>query len=229
MRHAIRNILMVGVSTEEFDRVAPFLDRDGFDVDRFPSAGGALELLAAVPFEVVIVRFPLLDMALDGFLDAVRSEGSPCRSAPLVLLAAERMIEAESFIGHGANRVVSLEDSEASIQLGVSSLLNVAPRKSARFVARLEVKLGGAKDMMMCETENISETGILVVTDRRYEVGTKINIELVVGGDPRPIVAVAEVVRHTVTGRDGISGLGMRFLSFAGDSQRRFQAFLSHL
>lgn len=229
MNTSIRNILVVGVNPEEFGRVAPFLDRDGFDVDRFPGADGALDLLSAVAFEVVMVRFPLLDMPLEQFLGTVRSVGSPCRQSPLVLLAAEGAHAAEAYIGHGANRVVRLEESEATIQLQVSSLLNVAPRKAARFITRLEVKMGGAKDMMQCQTENISETGLLVTTDRRYDLGTKINLELNVEGDQRSIVAVAEVVRHTLVGRDQVSGLGMRFLSFAGDSQRRFQAFLQRL
>jgi len=224
-----RNILVVGVSADEFARVAPFLNRNGFDVDRFPGAEGALELLAEVAFEAVVVRFPLLDMALDQFLGTVRMAGSPCRHAPLVLLAAEDGQDAEAYIGHGANRVVQLEASRSSIQTEVSSLLNVAPRKSARFMTRLEVSLGGAKDMLQCQTANISETGILLITDHRYERGTEVNLEIGLGGDPRPIVAVAEVVRRTLVGRDQVSGLGLRFLSFAGDSQRRFQAFLRKL
>ena len=41
-----RNVLAIGVDPEEFARVAPFLGRDAFDVDRFPSGSGALELTA---------------------------------------------------------------------------------------------------------------------------------------------------------------------------------------
>lgn len=229
MSRTARNILVVGVSPDEFARVAPFLDRNGFDVDRFPGAHGAIELVSAVTFETVIVRCPLLDMPIDEFLSAVRAPSSACRRSPVVLLAAEDGGDAEAYIGHGANRVVDLEETENEIQRQVSSLLSVAPRKSARFVTRLEVKMGGAKDMTLCRTENISETGILVSTDKRYELGTKIHMELTVDGDDRPIVAVAEVVRHTLDGRDRVSGLGMRFLSFVGDSQRRFQAFLEQL
>ena len=225
----LRNILVVGVSPEEYARVAPFLDREGFDIDRFPGAAGAIDLLSAISFEAVIVRFPLHDMVIDSFLAAVRAKGSACRRSPLVLLAAVAAQEAGAYIGHGANRVVHLEDTQHEIQRQVSSLLSVAPRKSARFVTRLEVKMGGAKDMTLCQTENISETGILVTTEKRYELGTKIHMELTLDGDSRAIVAVAEVVRHTLTGRDKVGGLGLRFLSFAGDSQRRFQAFLERL
>lgn len=221
-----RNVLVVGVSPDEFERVAPFLERAAFDVDRFPSASGALELLAQVPFEVLIARYPLPDLTLDDFLQAVREDGSPCLHSPLLLLATEDTERANHYIGRGANRVVQLEASEAQIQSSVSALLSVAPRKAARFVTRLEVKVGGAKDMIICQTENISASGMLIKTDRRYDRGTKINLEFTLGDDPRPIAGLAEVVRHTMIGRDQINGIGVRFLSFAGDSQRRFQTFL---
>lgn len=229
MKQHARNVLVVGVDPDEFGRVAPFLARDDFDVDRFPGPEGALELLSEISFEVLIVRYPLPDMPLEGFLEAVRAETSPCRSAPLVLLAAGEPAEAERYIGQGANRIVALEDSENDVQRTVSALLSVAPRKAARFLARVEVKLGGAKDLITCQTVNISETGMLIETDRRFEKGTRIHVSFHLEDDERPIVGVAEVVRLTNEERDPVQGIGLRFLSFAGDSQRRFQAYLRRL
>ncbi len=221
-----RNVLVIGVSREEYDKVAPFLDRDAFDVDRFPSATGALELLAEVPFEVLLVRHPLHDMELASFLLSVRADGSPCQQAPLVVLAAGDDDAARAYLGHGANRVIGLEESAPTLQILVSGLLNVAPRMAARFMTRVEVKLGGAKDMITCQTVNISDSGMLIETDRRYDKGTRINVAFNLEDDERPISGVAEVVRHTQVGRDPVDGIGLRFLSFAGDSQRRFQSFL---
>lgn len=82
--------------------------------------------------------------------------------------------------------------------------------------------------MILCQTENFSGTGMLIKTERRYDVGTRLGFEFSLGDD-RPIHGVAEVVRHTLIGRDQVGGIGVRFLSFAGDSQRRFEAFLQRL
>ncbi len=225
-----RNILIVGVSQEEFDRVAPFLSRESFEIDRFPSGSGAIELVSLVPFEVLIVRFPLPDLEMSSFLAKVRHPTSGCLHSSLLLLtAAERAEEAKAFIGHGANRVLALEDSAETIQMTVSSLLSVAPRKAARFLARLEIKLGGANDMVLCQTENISATGMLIRTDRRYEAGTKIHFEFTLPNDERPIVGIAEAVRITTNEKEQVGGIGVRFLSFAGDSQRRFEAYRQSL
>ncbi|MEM1177114.1 MAG: PilZ domain-containing protein [Acidobacteriota bacterium] len=225
-----RNVLAIGVSQAEFQRFVPFLARQSFEVDRFPSGVGALELITQIRFEMLLVRFPLPDMDLSSFLSSVRRDGSPCHGASLILLtASSHEADAHRFIGQGANRSISLEASEDTIQSSISGLLDVAPRKAARFLARMEIRIGGAKDMLLCQTENMSSTGMLVRTDRRYEIGTQIEFEFSVVGDPRPLRGVAQVVRHTIVGRDRVGGIGMRFLSFAGDSQLRFESYIDQL
>jgi len=225
-----RNILIIGVRADEFEHVAPFLDRHTFEVDRFPSARGSLELLSSITFELLIVRFPLFDMVLEEFLSAVRSDQSTCLKSPILLLATDgRQAEAETLIGRGANRVVSLEESATLVQGLVSELLAVAPRKSARFMARLEIRLGGAKDMILCETENLSASGMLIKTDRQYDKGTQLEFEFTLPEEHRPIAGVAEIVRVAGTLVREAKGIGVRFLSFAGDSQRRFETYLSHI
>ncbi len=222
-----RNVLAIGVDPEEFGRVAPFLARDAFDVDRFPSGSGALELTSQVVIEVLLVRYPLPDLELDRFLAEVRQPQSPCLKSPIVLLTvAGRLAEAEGYVGRGANRVVDIEAAESEIQDAISALVNVAPRKAARFLARLEIKLGGAKDMILCQTENLSISGMLIRTERRYDVGTEIHFEFTLPNDVRPVAGVAEVMRHTMISRDQVGGIGVCFRSFAGDSQRRFESFL---
>ncbi len=225
-----RNVLVIGVSPEEFGRVAPFLGRNAFDVDRFPSGSGALELTAYVSIEVLMVRYPLPDMDLGVFLQAVRQPASKCLTSPILILAdATASAEAKVYIGRGANRVLHVEQAEDELQATVSSLLAVAPRKDARFLARMEIKIGGAKDMILCQTENLSASGMLIRTERRYDKGTKIEFEFSLPDDARPIVGVAEVVRHTMVGRDQVGGIGVCFLSFSGDSQRRFETFVINL
>ncbi|MEM9555666.1 MAG: PilZ domain-containing protein [Acidobacteriota bacterium] len=225
-----RNVLAIGVTRDEFQAVVPFLDRDTFEVDRFPSASGALELVSRVPFEMLLVRYPLPDMPLDSFLDSVRDEESACLRSSLLLLTPESHDgEAKRYIGRGANRTISLEAGADAIQASISSLLNVAPRKAARFLARVEIKLGEASDMILCQTENLSATGMLIRTDKRYDLGTEIDFEFSLPNDVRPVRGIAEIVRHTMIGRDQVGGIGLRFLSFSGDSQRRFESYLRRL
>ena len=225
-----RNVLAIGVSAAEFERFVPFLARKDFDVDRFPSGMGALEIIGHVSIEVLMVRYPLPDLDMEAFLESARHPSSACRHSPLLLLTtADLLSEAQGFIGRGANRAIDLASADGQIQEMVSSLLHVAPRKAARFLARMEVRLGETQDMILCQTENLSSTGMLIRTDKRYDMGTQIHFEFSLPNDMRPLAGVAEVVRQTMPGRDSVGGVGVRFISFVGDSQRRFESYINGL
>ena len=89
--------------------------------------------------------------------------------------------------------------------------------------------LGDKSDLDQTVRENFSATGMLIRTDRRWEKGIQIEFEFSIPNDPRPVRGVAEVVRQTLVGRDAVGGVGLRFLSFAGDSHRRYEAFIQRL
>lgn len=223
-----RRILTIGLSVEEFDLVAPCLDPGNFDVDRFPSAHGALELIACHAVEVLLVRHPLPGMDLEPFLRAVRDPGSPSRRSPLLLLTPRRQLaDAEGWVGRGANRVVAIDGDAQALQATVTDLLDVAPRKPCNFIAQLRIRTGHDDDWILCRTCNGSASGVLLETDRRVPPGTRVEFEFTLPSFDRPIVGRGEVTRHTLEGRDPVAGMGMRFLSFAGDSGRSFQEFLN--
>jgi Tfp pilus assembly protein PilZ len=226
-----QNVLIVGVEASTFEKIAPVLSRDAFDVDRFPGASGALELLSTVTFRALIVGYPLADLPVDAFLARVRASGSPSRHTPLILLApGEKAAEAATWIGRGANRVVALESTDEVLQREISELLAVAPRAALREMLRLELRLadqGSHSTLVLCQTENVSATGMLVRTDRRFDIGSELGFELTLSGDPRSVKGRARVVRHTFPGRDSVNGMGLRFVSFEGDGQTRFQNALA--
>ncbi len=222
------NTLVVGFSRREFARLASSLDDDG-RLDRIPSAAGALELTSRVPFELLLVRSPLRDMTLNKFLDRVRSPGGPCKQSPLMLLCPEKAAKAEWYVGRGADRAICLEDEATEIRAAISSLLAAASRRASRFKVRLRVELSNFLDKILCRTENVSASGMLIKTRQRFDPGTRIRFDFSLPADDRAINGIGEVVRHTEPGRDPVGGLALRNLSFAGHSQQRFEAYLQSL
>ncbi len=220
-----RRILTVGLSIEEYARIALVFDEAVFEVDRFPGGQGALELIARARVEVLLVRYPLPDMVLPPFLQTVRH--GPCRRSPVLLLAdGERCREAARHLGRGANRVLSLDSSPGALHSTLSSLLDVAPRKSRHFIAQLRFKSGDDEDWILCRSENSSASGVLLATDRRLPRGTRVDFELTLPTVERPVIGQAEITRLTIPGRERVKGMGMRFLSFAGDSQEVYEDYL---
>lgn len=222
-----RNVLVIGIDAETYSRLAPLLERDAFEVDRFPGASGALELLASVAFRALIVGYPLAatqdQLLLGDFLPRLRMPGSVNLGTPLVLVSApEHLAEAQTYLGRGANRALSIAETDDRLLSEVSDLLAVAPRAALREMLRLELKLGDERTLILCQTENVSPTGMLVRTEKRFAVGTELAFELTISGDSRAVRGRAQVVRHTLGGRDMVSGMGLRFIGFEGDGHNRF-------
>ena len=224
-----RNVLVVGVDTPTFHRVAPILSRTDFDVDRFPSGESALELLEVVPFDVILVRHPLPDMETEDFLNRVRGRDghSACiRSAVVLLSKTESLVEAKHLEGRGANRVLLLDGDEGDLETAVATLLRVATRISVRIMARISVQVAAGTTTVLCQTENVSESGMLLRTDRQFPIGSILGFEFQLVGLTEPITGRAEVVRHTHLGRDSVMGVGVRFVDIFGEGRRQLESHL---
>ncbi|MEM7351716.1 MAG: PilZ domain-containing protein [Acidobacteriota bacterium] len=209
-------------------QVAPWLDRQEFQVDRFPSAEGAIEIVSRQLIDALLVRYELPDSDLESFLAAVRDRSSPCRRSPLLLLSHPKSLAAaNSYIGRGANRAMPLNGDHKTIQATLCSLLNVAPRRACRCIAQLEVKIGQQRDWILCRTRDGSTSGMLLETDQKIPTGTRVDFELTLPAIDEPVVGRGEIARQTLEGREPFPGLGLRFLTFVGDSRRSYEAFLN--
>ena len=221
------SVLVVNLGTREFDKVAPLLDREEFEVDRFPRAAMALELIRQVTFDVLLVGYPLPDIGPRQFLSEIRDPESPCRTSPLLLVAsAESLSSAREFIGYGANRVVGMDETAERLQAEVTRLLEVAPRRDLRTMVRLEIRVGDGQKLAMGQTENLSRSGMLVRAGEAWAVGAEVEFEFFLGDDPKPIHGRGTVVRHTTPGREQVSGMGIRFESFDKGGEKRLERFL---
>ena len=111
MSEAIRRQVMITrVEEEPFRRMAGLLRSSGMDVHRARWDDTTLELVQSIPFDSIIVGFPVPNDALERVLDAARAEGSPCRRSGLILVAdPDHGDNARALIGRGANRVVTTD------------------------------------------------------------------------------------------------------------------------
>lgn len=230
MQRQPRTVLLVGVDDKTRDRLAPALQARNYYEEVISDGQGALAMLSLLPYDAVLVSYPLLDTPLQPFIAAVRTAESPCRHAAVVLLATRRQRdEAESYLGRGVNTVFCLEDPPEALPRVLDNMIDVAPRHALRTMSRLEIelKLGTAK--VLCQTENLSMTGMLIRTDQAYPVGSKFTFELTFPGDRDPIRGRAEIVRHTLKNRERITGVAARFLPFPPEDQRRLETHLARL
>ncbi len=203
------------------------LCRSAFEVNEMPTAEASLILTDQRRYDLLLVGYPLPDMNLQRFLSGVHGHGSPCADSPVLILSRkERLAETQAFVESGYVQALATNEDESKLQMVASKLLEVPPRIAARAMVRLEVALQRAKTVHLYQTRNISMTGMLISTERSLEIGTRMQAELFLPEDPRPVEAEMEVMRRSIPEVEGFPGLGLRFRSIAPAAAGRLQRYL---
>ena len=117
-----------------------------------------------------------------------------------------------------------LDDPQELIEAQVVDLLDIAPRAAVRFAIRLYTSLDDGTLVVFGQTENVSLSGMLVQTPTIIAPGQKVAYELLYGEWEETVRGDAEIVRRAV--RDGVIGVGVRFLAFKNSGEERLEAIL---
>jgi len=218
---------LAGVPRSSFDELAPVLDRHKVYVVQVTSAEDAMKYAHSDRVDLVILGVVPDEMSLEEVVRIIRSDASASSKASILVLAKPGSEdEARQLIGQGVNRVMLTVDAPKLIALQVAELLEIPPRATLRLDTRMLVELDDGFEEELGAVVNVSAAGLLLETDADLEPGQHLVLSIDVGPEEEPVAAKAEVVRRSDPGREGIEGVGIRFLSFAGDSRKRLEAIL---
>ncbi|MCP4899004.1 MAG: PilZ domain-containing protein [bacterium] len=225
-----RNVLVVGVDAQKYERFAPLLERKHFEVDRFPGAKLALELVTQIPFTAILIQFPLADATLDEVLTVIRNDDSAsCDTRIALLTTPDQFQAAKQYLPDTVQLVVSDDEAPDQIDEKVSEFLGIKTRASMRIVVKLEVILDrSGREQFMAQTKDISSSGMFLATERLFPVGSVVLFEFTLPNDSKAYCGDAEIVRHSGK-NDRIRGMGIRFLSFSQNTPESLTARLERL
>ena len=222
-----RHVLVVGAAHEDMARIAPMLRRAEFNVHTAAPSPVVFDLVLGPSFELILVAYPLRDLILDDLIETLRREGSWCQKAALVLLAEpDHLDDALAMTDLGVNRAVSLEWSEARLHRAIGDLLEVAPRISLRVLVHLKVEIMEQSKRALYQTVNVSPTGMLLRGEDDLDPGTRFSFFFGIPDGRRLVEGTGEVVRKTNPMREGISGIGVRFVRIAGEGGEQLESFV---
>ena len=220
-------VLVAGMARSSFEELAPVLDRHKLTVVQVTSAEDAMRYAHSDRVELVIIGVDPTEMSFDDVIRTIRSESSASNRASLLVLATPgKEDEARGLIGRGVNRVMLTTDPPKLVALQVAELLDIAPRSTLRLATRMLVELADGFQKELGAVVNISAAGILLETDADLEPGQHVVLSIDFDPAVEPVSGKAEVVRKADLEREGIRGVGVRFLSFAGDSRQRLETIL---
>jgi hypothetical protein len=131
------------------------------------------------------------------------------------------------FVGVGINRAIASDDVNELLATSIMELSSVAPRVTLRAPTRVVLQLEQRPLRTFCQTENVSETGMLLRGFGHYPPGTSIDFEINIPGQPDPIRGSATIARTTNLSLERLEGVGARFESFLGADQGRLTDYLN--
>jgi CheY-like chemotaxis protein len=225
-----RSVLLIGVGDGQAATIREILARADVFAERIADPNEALDLARQLPFDAAVIAYPLLHGDLHTLLRGLRQSSSPSRHAAVLLLAPQSSLaNAREYVGKGVNRVVCDDEPEQILQGAVAELLGVAPRIPLRVPLRLEATLDKGVWRSLCQTENVSVTGMLVRTPQAFPEGTALRFEITLPNDVAPLRGEGVVVRQADYLRERVHGVGVRLMSFDEKGQRRYQSYIESL
>lgn len=96
------------------------------------------------------------------------------------------------------------------------------PRINARFVVSYRI-LNQGEVLDITQTKNLSLGGMLLTTNRKFDEGIRLSLDIKVPFDPRPVVIVGRVVGSTEIVKDLIYDTRIEFLSIEDKHHKPLQ------
>jgi len=223
-----KQILFTHVDGDVYRRAADLLHTAEVDLHQTSWDSSLLEVVESIPYDAVVIGYPVAEEELERFLAAARSEEAACRRAGLLLLTNdEHQLDAGRLLGRGANRVVTTEELDEALASTLAELIQSAPRLPLRTAARIKLFADGRPLRVMAQIENISTSGMLLRGVTQFPPGTTFDFEITLPGEPTPVRGKAEITRTTDVRQEGVEGIGVRFLSFVGADRLRLDRYLT--
>ena len=203
-----RHVLLIGLSSSALDSLSSLLQRESFEVHTVDASSFVLDLIRGTPFELLVVGHPIAGFDLADLVEATRGSGSMCQQTAIVVVANEENLdEAATWLDRGVNRIITLEWPRSRIWQAVCDLLNIAPRVHISIPIQIRLPSDVARDIILLQTANISESGALLTGFRSFPHGTRFEFSLSLPDSGSTITGLAEVVRRTNRDREGLEGV----------------------
>jgi DNA-binding NarL/FixJ family response regulator len=219
-------VLAVVPDQQLSEKLEGLLARRSIEINRVHSGTGALILTGNLRHDVIVVEEPLSDLPLGEFLNSLRTLESTCANSVVLVMANDEDVgKLVKKLDGELTQVISKGAEESSIQIALSSLLGVAARLNTRMKVQLEVGLGEGNASRIFDSQNVSETGMLLRGGRAIPVGSPVRFEFSLPDELEPILGTAVVVRHA-TEKENSLGIALQFVDLSRDATKRLSSYV---
>lgn len=218
-------VLAVVQSEAVPEKLREIFSRKSIALHHARSGAAALVLAGNSLYDLLVLEEPLADLPVDSVLSALQSFEWASAGAPALVLAEDQDVEevARRLQDHPA-RVLPKSARKQEIQEAISELLGVAVRSDSRMMVNVEVKTDSNISHKCFQSENVSESGMLLKGAKALPIGMVVDLEFCLPDEPDPVRGRAMVVRHSGDGE--ALGVGLRFVELDRSEILRLRRFV---
>ena len=169
----MKKLLIAHDLQQQLTETMAFLDRAEIQVLSAPSNEELLKLHIEEHADIVITRPDLPGMACEVLLNIFRRSVT-LRNVYVIMVCENTALQRDRSRKCGANAIMTRPVDTAALERQVLTVLNIVPRRSYRVVLNISVEGGQNGRTFLCNTENVSTSGILIRTAENLALGDRI-------------------------------------------------------
>lgn len=214
-------ILLVDDSKLILQMEEALLATSGFNFYKAANGKEALELVKRHKPALVLLDFFLPDLNGDEVAKQIRSEPETATTSILVVTTGGSEEQKQKCFEAGCNDFIAKPIDSGLLKLKVDRLVNIAPRAPYRILVKIAQAGSDHRDFVFGSSVNISETGIMVESDKKFDVGTEIDVQFYVSNISEPLRATGVVVRSQKKGFRKMTAYGITFSDISDEARKR--------
>lgn len=189
----------------------------------------ASKVLSEGDTDVIVINFDLPSIDATEVIRHIRASGYT--DLPIVATSVQASPKVRnSAIKAGADLFVEQPVPRDYFIEKVKSLLDQKTRTTERVNPDLEATFKVNGQIHNCPVGDLSVSGVLLTTQLDLQHGEMIDLSFTLGASNKPIKVRGEVVRRIESNKKNphqMTGIGVRFVEFSGDSQQRIESYIA--
>jgi DNA-binding response OmpR family regulator len=219
----MKKLLIIETLRPLFARRPSFLDRTDITLSFAETNDDILRRHIEDRADLIITMFNCSDLSAESLFSIIR-RSAELKKVLLILACEEAPGLQERARQSGANVMLTLPIDQALLDRKMRELLEVAPRKAYRVVFKLAIDGKFRNQTFLCNSENISASGMLLRARENIAQGDHISCSFYLPDGMR-IRAAGEVVRAVMRDTDG-TFYGVKFTDLAAEHRAALEAFI---
>lgn len=217
-----KRILLVesGIPVVPFEQ--SILLRKEHELYRVASGMEALEMIGELSPDLIILDDFVRDVPVLELARQLR-QMPEARHSSVLLLSASPVDKPPD----GINRVIVKPILGGDFNEACRRLLSVEARKEMRLLVYVQVQGYLQSNLFLCNSLNLSASGMLILTPRRLKVSDKLQLQITLPRDKEKVRVMGSVVREAGEVTSRLNAYGVRFEDLTPDDAERLRLFVA--